>query len=305
MLALLFLIGGCTLFNTGPVARFETSSVVIYAGEKVTFDASSSYGDAQIISYSWIFSDGEETAGQKVDHTYSGAGRYSVTLHIEDSTGHTAQVERDILVYLQSGSEIFHEDFSDGEQALERWSLDPTWASAGEGAVENITGAHGFVLHIRSGADRWHRRSAAVTIPPLRVGQRIVFSCQAMMAQTKDAHTMSVFPARKSLDSLAGSLPYYLFTNEGGGSTIHEIEAHGGDIGHPIPFAPGVYRWYTYRFVFSADGYEFYVNDQLHISGRLTQPIADGGEWSILLGDESHTEACDAYFDEIRVWIEE
>ncbi|MCK4682246.1 hypothetical protein KAT59_04400, partial [Candidatus Bipolaricaulota bacterium] len=127
----------------------------------------------------------------------------------------------------------------------------------------------------------------------------------AMMAQTKDAHTMSVFPARKSLDSLAGSLPYYLFTNEGGGSMIHEIEAHGGDIGHPIPFAPGVYRWYTYRFVFSADGYEFYVNDQLHLSGSLTQSIADGGEWSILLGDESHTEACDAYFDEIRVWVEE
>ncbi|MEA1871660.1 MAG: PKD domain-containing protein, partial [Candidatus Bipolaricaulota bacterium] len=211
------------------MARFETSSVVIYAGEKVTFDASSSYGNAQIISYSWTFSEGEETAGQKVDHTYSEAGRYSVTLRIEDSDGRTAQAEREILVYLQSGSDIFHEDFSDGEQALERWSLDPTWASTGEGAVESITGAHGFVLHIRSGADRWHRRSAALTIPPLHVGQRIVFSCQAMMAKTKDAHTMAIFPARKSLDSLTGSLPYYTFTNEGGGSTIREPEAYGGD----------------------------------------------------------------------------
>lgn len=299
------LLGGCALLDSGPVARFEVSPVVIYAGERVTFDASSSYGTRPIISYTWVFTDGETVAGQKADHTYTEPGHYSVTLQVKDADGRTAQVQKEILVYLPSGSDIFYEDFSDGNQALARWELDPTWASEGEGTVENLSGAHGFVLHIRSGADRWHRRSAPVILPPLRVGQRIVFSCRAMMAQTKDAHTVSIFPLRKSLDSLEGSLPYYLFTNEGGGSTIREPEAHGGDIGHPIPFIPGVYHWHTYRFVFSSDGYELYVDDTLYAAGMLSQSLAEGGEWMILLGDESHTEACDAYFDEIRVWVEE
>lgn len=240
-----------------------------------------------------------------MSHTYAEPGRYYVTLRVTDVGGRTAQVRQEVVVYLQSGSEIFYENFSDGAAAPARWKLDPTWASEGEGTVVDLSGPHGFALRIDSGADRWHRRSASITIPPLRAGQKIVFSIRVMMARTKGEHTMTIFPLRKSLDSVEGSLPYYLFSNEGGGAMICEPVLHGSIIRRQIPFIPNVYRWHTYRFTYTLEGYEFHIDDTLYASGRISPPFVVEGEWSILLGEESHTEACNAYFDEIRVWIEE
>lgn len=307
--ALLFfaigLIGGCSLLESGPVAQFDVQPVVIYAGTSVTFDGSASYSQAAVISYHWRFGDGEEADGQKVDHSYAEAGTYTVTLKVRDSAGAMASTEEEVVVYAQSGSVVFQDDFSDGETALDRWQLDPQWASAGEGTVENLGGAHGYVLHIHSGGDRWQRRYVSVNLPPLRVGQKLVFSCEAMMSKTKDEQMLAIYPLRESLDAPTPSIPYYLFTDSGGGAQIHEVGSYGTDIRHPLSFSPGVYLWYTYKFVFSPEGYEFYVNDFLYASGRSGAMLKDGGEWLIVLGDESHEESCSAYFDAIELRVEE
>lgn len=305
LVSLSVLLVGCAILESGPVARFEVTPLVIYADEEVLFDASSSCGSRPLVAYTWEFGDGEAAAGREAVHTYTEPGDYWVTLHVEDAGGRTTQVREEILVYLRSGSEVFFEDFSSGTSSLARWELDPTWASAQEGEIDNLAGLHGFVLHINSGMDRWHRRTAAVRTPPLRVGQRLVFSCQAMTTHSQDAHTFFIFPARKLLASLAGSLPYFVYTSEGGGAYIREPEAQGGEVGHPLVFKPGVYRWYTYKFVLSPQEYWFYIDDDLYTSGALSVSLAQGDDWLILLGDESHIEACNAYFDEIRVWIEE
>lgn len=299
------LISGCALLSMNPVARFEVTPVVIYAGEKVTFDGASSYSGQPIISYTWEFGDGETTSGQKATHTYAEAGRYRVTLEVKDAAGSSGRVSEEIVVYLRSGSTILYEDFSSGTQALAKWALDPTWASAQEGSIENLGGEHGFVLHIHSGIDCWHRRTATVKVPPLRTGQRLAFSCQAMTTHTQDAHTFFIFPARKSLESLAGSLPYFVYASEGGGSFIREPDAHGDEVGHLLSFKPGVYLWNTYTFVFSPGEYQFLVNDVPYTAGVIPKSLLEEGEWLILLGDESYKEACNAYFDGIRMWIEE
>ncbi len=303
--ASVLLVSSCAIFISGPVARFEVTPVVIYAGEKVTFDGAASSSGYSIVTYTWEFGDGETTSGQQATHTYAEPGRYWVTLEVEDATGSTARVSEEIVVYLRSGTEIFYEDFSSGSQSLTKWVLDPTWASTQEGTIENLGGGHGFVLHINSGIDRWHRRTVTVKVPPLHTGQQLAFSCRAMTAHTQDAHTFLIFPARKSLDSLAESLPYFVYSSEGGGSFIREPDAHGGEAGHLVSFKLGVYVWTTYAFAFSPGEYLFTVNDVPYASGVIPEALAEGGEWLILLGDESHDEACNVYFDDIRMWIEE
>lgn len=301
----LALIGGCSLFQHEPVAQFDVQPVVIYAGTNVMFDGSDSYSQSSVISYHWAFGDGEEADGQKVNHTYAQAGTYTVTLTVHDSAGAMASINQEIVVYEKSGSVLFHDDFSDGQAALDRWHLDPQWASEGEGTVERLNGAHGYVLHIHSGGDRWQRRYVSVNLPPLRIGQKLVFSCDAMMSKTQDSQMLAIYPLRKSLDSLTPSMPYYLFTDAGGGAQIHEVGSYGTDVRHPLSFVPGVYLWYTYRFVFSADGYEFYIDDVLYASGKSGAILKNGGKRLIVLGDESHKESCNAYFDNIALSVEE
>ena len=303
--ATLLAAGGCALFDSGPIARFEVDPPVVYAGEAITFDGSPSDGVGTIVSYAWAFGDDATAAGQQVMHTYEESGRYTVTLTIVDSTGSKAEVSREITVYVRSGTEIFVEDFSSGQVSLDAWSLDSAWASIDEGTVETLGGNHGFALHISSGVDRWHRRSVPIELPPLRVGQQVRFACQVMAAQTKDAHTFVVFPARKSLETTAGSLPFFVYTSEGGGATVCEPDAYGGEVCHPILFTPRVFLWYSIEFVFRADGYDLYIDSELHRSGTLGESFQEETAWLLLLGDESHEEACDAYFDDIRVVIEE
>ncbi|MDW7774282.1 MAG: PKD domain-containing protein [Desulfobulbaceae bacterium] len=55
----------------------------------VTFDATSSTGN--IISYEWMFGDGESGIGSTITHTFAAAGSYTVTLKITDAAGATDQ----------------------------------------------------------------------------------------------------------------------------------------------------------------------------------------------------------------------
>jgi len=51
----------------------------------VTFDATSSTGD--IVSYEWLFGDGDSGFGSVIAHTFTTAGSYTVTLKVTDDTG--------------------------------------------------------------------------------------------------------------------------------------------------------------------------------------------------------------------------
>jgi len=299
------LLTSCALIEGGPEARLDVAPVVVYAGQAIELDASASTGPAPIVSYAWDLGNGTTSAGQVVTATYQEPGIYFVRLTVRDSAGRADEVEQQITVYLQSGTVLFEEDFAEGPEALGHWPLDPTWATDGDATVDHIAAEPGYALYIHSANARWHRRYTAVSIPPLRVGQSVVISCRIMTLQNQDDHTFLFSPARRDLDSIAGSLPYYLFTGTGGGSFVREPSAYGTDVPRPISFVPEVYRWHTYTFAFRSGAYELRIDEVPRYTGPLSADFSEPSDWILLVGEESLTEACVAYFDDIVVSVEE
>jgi uncharacterized protein YjdB len=71
-----------------PSPSFRYSPEEINVDQPVTFDASgSSDPDGKIISYQWDFGDGTTGAGKIVQHTFTLAGSYTVTLTVADNHG--------------------------------------------------------------------------------------------------------------------------------------------------------------------------------------------------------------------------
>jgi len=76
--------------NIRPIAEFSESASIVYTGEIINFDASSSYDiDGYIVSYSWDFGDGTIDSGVTVSHSYVDDGEYTVTLTVTDNKGAT------------------------------------------------------------------------------------------------------------------------------------------------------------------------------------------------------------------------
>jgi len=78
------------VLNNPPVASFTYSPENPVVGQAVAFNASESYDpDGYIVSYEWDFGDGNvtNTTEEKINHSYSEAGSYEVTLTVTDDKG--------------------------------------------------------------------------------------------------------------------------------------------------------------------------------------------------------------------------
>lgn len=73
--------------NGAPVPSFFFSPSTIREDETVTFDASASTDDGQIVAYVWSFGDGSGGTGKVRSHAYPLAGTYQVTLTVTDDRG--------------------------------------------------------------------------------------------------------------------------------------------------------------------------------------------------------------------------
>ena len=74
--------------NQPPVASFTYFPESLVVSEEITFDASASTDpDGEIISYEWDFGDGDvtNTTKETINHSYSEAGIYEVTLTVIDN----------------------------------------------------------------------------------------------------------------------------------------------------------------------------------------------------------------------------
>jgi len=86
--------------NIFPTANFTESAEIVYTGESITFNASSSYDpDGTIISFHWNFGDGENATGEVTTHSYDDDGNYTVTLKVmdDDMANATATSEKTVL----------------------------------------------------------------------------------------------------------------------------------------------------------------------------------------------------------------
>lgn len=77
-------------FNPPPIAVISTDKLNGKINEEFTFDAGSSSDDTSISSYKWTFSDGTSEAGEKVTHSFTKEGTYTVTLTVKDNKGKTS-----------------------------------------------------------------------------------------------------------------------------------------------------------------------------------------------------------------------
>ena len=295
---------GCALVALPPVADFDVMPVVLYAGEEVALDASASTGD--LVSYEWSLGSGVSESGVEVTTRFGSPGVYPIRLTVTDAAGRSATAAAELIVYVRAGTEIFSEDFSDGAAALGRWALDPSLSSADEGGMDYISSdGVGYCLFVHSEADRLHRRGAAVEVPPLRVGQKLVFSFDVMATKIHAGYGFIIAPCRTQLALPAAGLPYFVYSGTSGGATIHEPSPDGTDAVLPVSFRPSVYQWHTYVLTYEADHCYVAVDGDVHYAGALEDDLSSGGSWWIVVGDESEADACSTYYGRMRATVEE
>jgi len=73
------------------------------AGEPVAFNANNATAATPIVSYDWVFGDGANGTGATVDHVYTEAGEYEVTLTITTEGGVTANATTTVSVAAADG----------------------------------------------------------------------------------------------------------------------------------------------------------------------------------------------------------
>ncbi len=131
-------------FNIPPSAALQIHPPVPQPGRPVVFDAGASQDENDaIILYTWDFGDGTtaQRPTQTVSHSYARAGRYGVTLTIEDAKGGIAFAQQEILVmtsqpptadfsirtlsgprYIRTGDTLLFQDESNDEDGpIVRW----------------------------------------------------------------------------------------------------------------------------------------------------------------------------------------
>jgi len=73
-------------FSYSPKSKME-DKYIVGTLEWITFDASESADDGEVIAYNWNFGDGETASGKVVEYRYLYAGTYNIVLIVTDNDG--------------------------------------------------------------------------------------------------------------------------------------------------------------------------------------------------------------------------
>lgn len=84
--------GGTQTTNNPPTADAGGPYTGYYVNQTIKFDGSNSDdSDGSITSWAWNFGDGNTGSGETINHSYTSAGNYTVTLTVTDNEGTTDQ----------------------------------------------------------------------------------------------------------------------------------------------------------------------------------------------------------------------
>ena len=117
--------------NPPPTATFSYSpkswdprvnKYIVGASEWITFDASKSTDDGEIVSYDWNFGDGTAATEKIVKHRYIWPGTYNVVLTVTDNDGGKASYTQQVHII---GGPPCSADISNGD-ATANWSWGQT-----------------------------------------------------------------------------------------------------------------------------------------------------------------------------------
>jgi cytochrome c len=84
--------------NQAPTVDVAADPVGGTAPLKVSLTAAGSDPDGDAMSYTWDFGDGGQAGGQRVTHTFTAAGSYTVTVTVRDASGGTGAATLTIVV---------------------------------------------------------------------------------------------------------------------------------------------------------------------------------------------------------------
>ena len=117
--------------NIPPNSSFAFSPSTGIAPLTVTFDGGSSNDpDGAVISYDWIFGDGDTGTGRTVNHTFQKRGTYQVQLTVVDDQGATGRSVLPIeILGLFAPLNVAWQSFSDESLFMSRTVTDITWAA--------------------------------------------------------------------------------------------------------------------------------------------------------------------------------
>jgi PKD repeat protein len=117
-------IGAATFYQEGkhfpPRASFSVDSVDGFKSLTVHFRNTSEKGSSDLDSYLWDFGDGTTSGDAEPTHTYTGIGKFTVTLKITDKNGLSHEITKTELITMYDGHFIAGEAYgtfgNDGEK---------------------------------------------------------------------------------------------------------------------------------------------------------------------------------------------
>jgi len=123
--------------NDKPMASFTVTPVSPKVNKIVYFDASPSRdSDGQIISYQWVFGDGQTGNGKITQHVYTSPGEKTVSLTVIDDKGAKETIEAKIYVADQNkGPEAFIQYLPLIPKPLEEVNFSGTFSRDDDGTI--------------------------------------------------------------------------------------------------------------------------------------------------------------------------
>ncbi|MCD6434439.1 MAG: PKD domain-containing protein, partial [Candidatus Diapherotrites archaeon] len=195
--------GGGEALSQHPFASFTYTPENATVDETITFNASSSYDpDGTIVSYEWDFGDGNitNTTHEILNHSYSEAGSYEVTLTVTDNDGATDSTTKEITVQsapdttppiiifvpptpannsaVNMGWVFINVTINENGTAILNWNgTNETMLGSGMNFYKNVTdlsdGTYFYKVYANDTANNWNVSETRVvtmdTIPPLSI----------------------------------------------------------------------------------------------------------------------------------------